>query len=110
MSLLMTRSAAFFSPDYATSKRRFIETATRAGARLEALLLAATGPNDEELSIDIAWLGSATPKRVLVHSSGLHGVEGFAGSAIQLELLEHRPTPAPKTAIVFVHILNPYGM
>jgi hypothetical protein len=106
----MTRSAAFFSPDYATSKRRFLEAATRAGARLQALPLTAKGPNSEELSIDIAWLGSATPQRVLVHSSGLHGVEGFAGSAIQLELLEHRPTPPPRTAIVFVHILNPYGM
>jgi Protein of unknown function (DUF2817) len=110
MSLEMTRSAAFFSPDYATAKRRFREIAVRAGARLEALPLTATGPNSEELSIDIAWLGSRTPQRALVHSSGLHGVEGFAGSAVQLELLERPPLLPADTAIVFVHVLNPYGM
>jgi hypothetical protein len=106
----MTRSADFFSPDYATAKHRFREMAARARARLESLPLTAKGPNREELSIDIAWLGSATPQRALVHSCGLHGVEGFAGSAIQLELLERPSVPAADTAIVFVHVLNPYGM
>ena len=47
---------------------------------------------------------------MLLHSSGLHGVEAFAGSAIQLQLLEHLPVIAEETAIVFVHVLNPYGM
>src|SRR6185503_8493082 len=46
----------------------------------------------------------------LVHSSGLHGVEGFAGSAIQLQLLDNLPALAPDTALVLVHILTPYGM
>lgn len=31
--------------------------------------------------------GSRTPKRVIFHSSGVHGVEGYAGSAIQLQFL-----------------------
>src|SRR5262245_30567740 len=106
----MTRSAAFFSPDYTSAKHRFREIAAQAGARLETLPLTATGPNNEELSIDIAWLGSHTPQRALVHSSGLHGVEGFAGSAIQLELLERPPLLRADTAIVLVHVLNPYGM
>src|SRR6266403_1159288 len=102
----MKRSASFFSPDYATAKRRFREIAARAGARLEALPLMAKGPNDDNLSIDIAWFGATTPRRALVHSSGLHGIEGFAGSAIQLELLERPPALPPDTALVFVHILN----
>ena len=47
---------------------------------------------------------------MLVHSSGLHGVEGFAGSAIQLQwLMEGIPALPGDAAIAVVHVLNPYG-
>jgi len=68
------------------------------------------GPGGRALAIDIAWLGSSSPRRVLVHSSGLHGVEGFAGSAIQIALLERGLRIPADAAVVFVHVLNPYGM
>lgn len=67
------------------------------------------GPNGEPLTIDIAWFGSTKPHNVFLHSSGLHGVEGFAGSAIQLRALEAVPQQS-KTAFIFVNTLNPYGM
>lgn len=48
---------------------------------------------------------------MFVHSSGLHGVEAFAGSAIQLQWMRKGITPlANDDAIVLVHVLNPYGM
>lgn len=47
---------------------------------------------------------------MVLHSAGLHGVEGFAGSAIQTALLERPPPLPPHTALVLVHGLNPYGM
>jgi hypothetical protein len=100
----------YFSPDYFTARDRFRKAATKAGGRLEALSLEAKGPGGEDLTIDIAWLGSNLPARVLLHSSGLHGAEGFAGSAIQLQLLENPPALAKNSALVVVHILNPYGM
>ena len=99
-----------FSPDYGTARRRFQEAATRAGALLESLELDATGPAGEELAIDIAHLGTQNPRRVVLHSSGLHGVEGFAGSAIQLQLLNDVPRLADNTALIVVHVLNPFGM
>ncbi len=49
--------------------------------------LGSTGPGGEDLTIDIGWFGARDPARVLVHSSGLHGIEGYAGSAIQLQWL-----------------------
>jgi hypothetical protein len=106
----MKRSLSHFSPDYFTAKDRFRHAAANAGARMEALRLEAKGPNGEELGIDIAWFGSDTPRRVLLHSSGLHGVEGFAGSAIQLQLLDQLPALPADTALIVVHTLNPYGM
>src|SRR6185369_3728535 len=106
----MTALDTYFSPDYFTARDRFRKAAAKAGARLEALAIEAKGPASEDLTIDIAWFGSPAPQRLLLHSSGLHGVEGFAGSAIQLQLLESPPSIPNDAALLVVHILNPYGM
>jgi Protein of unknown function (DUF2817) len=100
----------YFSPNYFTARDRFRRGAAKAGARLDVLAIGAKGPAGEDLTIDIAWFGSNAPKRLLLHSSGLHGVEGFAGSAIQLQLLDNPPVLPGDAALVVVHILNPYGM
>lgn len=72
--------------------------------------LPGTTPAGEDLTIDIGWFGAPHPARVLVHSSGLHGVEGYAGSAIQLQWLAEGISELPgDAAIVIVHLLNPYG-
>src|SRR5262245_35567737 len=110
MVICMKAGITYFSPDYLTASERFRTTALKSGGRLEILPLQAKGPADQELGIDIAWFGSQAPRRVLLHSSGLHGVEGFAGSAIQLQLLENIPTLHADTPLVVVHVLNPYGM
>jgi hypothetical protein len=95
----------YFSPDYLTAKDRFRDGVRRARGRLEILPL-----DGNELSIDLGWFGAENPRRMLLHSSGIHGVEGFAGSAIQLQLLESLPEFPAGTALVIAHILNPYGM
>lgn len=100
----------FFSPDYAGARARFRASALRAGAALDTLPLAARGPHDESLTIDIAWLGARRPRHVLLHISGVHGVEAFAGSAAQLALLAAPPPLPADCAMVLVHVFNPYGM
>jgi len=100
----------YFSPDYIVARTRFRELVSRGGGALTALELAVRGPQGETLSIDVGWFGPENPRRVVLHSSGLHGVEGFVGSAIQLLLLESIPRLPDDGAIVLVHILNPYGM
>jgi len=47
---------------------------------------------------------------VLLHASGLHGVEAFAGSAVQLAALGNLSRPPAGCALVLAHVLNPYGM
>ena len=100
----------YFSEDYITARRRFLDAAAAAQASIHTLPLTLRALDNQQLSIDIAWTGSSDPTRVLIHSSGLHGVEGFTGSAIQLALLEHRPSVPSDGAILVVHALNPYGM
>jgi hypothetical protein len=106
----MHLSPNFFSPDYSTARHRFREMVAASGGTLEILTAHTKGPAGEDLTIDIAWFGSEKPVRVLVHSSGLHGVEGFAGSAIQLQFLQNIPRIPSDAALVIVHVLNPYGM
>src|SRR5436190_22592979 len=84
-------SETFFSPDYFTAQKRFRDAVIHGGGRLETIPLDAKGPNGEPLGIDIGWFGPQQPQRLLIHSSGLHGVEGFAGSAIQLQFLGKLP-------------------
>jgi len=78
----------------------------------EQLNLESHGPFSEELIIDIAVIGPITSKKLFLYSSGIHGVEGFAGSAIQLSVLDliSNEKPFDTHCIIFIHIINPYGM
>jgi len=106
----MSAGGDYFSADYSTARSRFRQMVETAGGRLDVLPLEAKSPAGENLSIDIGWFGAENARRLLLHSSGLHGVEGFAGSAIQLQFLDRLPSVPPETAFVVVHVLNPYGM
>ncbi|MGE0709917.1 MAG: M14 family metallopeptidase [Planctomycetota bacterium] len=103
--------ADHFSPDYATARARFRRAAEVAGCALEAHPIGQRGAQGEELTIDVALCGAELPTRTVVVSSGLHGVEGFLGSAVQLAVLEDLPARGLPEGLrlVFVHALNPYG-
>lgn len=102
--------AAAFSPDYVTARARFHAAARHHAAIVETLPIAARGPGDEDLGIDIAWLGKRDAQHILLHICGVHGVEAYAGSATQLALLAAPPPIPADGALVLVHVLNPYGM
>ncbi len=104
-------AATAFSADYRTARARFRDAAERLGWACDAYPTGSAGPEGEALTIDVA-ASSPQATRVLVISSGLHGVEGFLGSAIQLALLDRwRRQPGPPAGLrcVMLHALNPYG-
>ncbi len=104
-------TSEYFSQDYYQARTRFREAVARRGGRVESLPIRATGPHGDALTIDVAWFGAAHPTRVMVHSCGLHGIEGFAGSAIQLYWLAHGLPEIPADgAVAIVHVINPWGM
>ncbi len=101
----------YFSPDYETARSRFRAAAENTGGLLTELKLDAKGPNGEDLPIDITWFGAERPRRALLVSSGVHGVEAFAGSAIQLQSLDEILPALPEdAALILIHTVNPYGM
>jgi hypothetical protein len=100
-----------FAQSYAEARRKFLDAATRASARLTRYINPRKGPAGEELTTDVARLGPAEASRVLLTISATHGAEGFCGSGIQTASFESGiagELPAD-TALVAVHAINPYG-
>lgn len=99
-----------FSPDYAVARDRFRHAARQRGWDLEHFELGQPGPHGEELTVDVARTVPSDASSTLVVSSGVHGVEAYFGSAVQIALMElsHWELPASQAA-VFIHGLNPYG-
>jgi hypothetical protein len=94
-----------FSGSYGEARSRFLEAAP--GARRYPSPV--DGPAGETLSTDAAWIGPPDARIVLVTISATHGVEGYCGSACQLDfLLTGGPLP-PDVAVLAVHALNCYG-
>ncbi|KAJ8907211.1 hypothetical protein NDN08_003692 [Rhodosorus marinus] len=100
-----------FSDNYNDARRLFLESARAWGAdRLVSV------PLDEQnragLIMDFA-VKNGRSDRVLIHLGGTHGVEGFAGSAIQSAFLRSSKAqpwdPSKDPTIIFVHAVNPYG-
>ena len=98
-----------FAESYAAARRLFLQAAENAGAAVESHLSPAKGPDGGDLHCDIAWLGPADARRVLLVVSGTHGVEGYAGSACQVAFLRQPPVLPAQTAAVFAHAINPHG-
>ncbi|MBX3284124.1 MAG: DUF2817 domain-containing protein, partial [Actinobacteria bacterium] len=82
------------------------------GARTEAHPIEARGPHGQDLTIDVAVVGATAPARALTVLSGVHGVEGFVNSQLQVDLLGRLASSPPPddVAVVLVHAVNPWGM
>jgi len=100
------------SDTYAQARERFLTAARTRDAEINGAAIESRSPKGEELSIDTAYLGPDSPECVLAISSGIHGVEGFAGSAIQHQLLQDQLSEielSPECGLLLIHGLNPYG-
>ena len=71
----------YFSNTYEQAREKFLHVAAEVDAAIQTTVL------EGDLEVDVAQLGQPG-KPTLIVTSGLHGVEGFFGSAVQLSLLE----------------------
>lgn len=103
-----------FPKDYAASRDRFIARAKAlvqtAGA--EASSFHVPSRRDTDLFVDDVYIPAQGRKdRLFVILSGIHGLEAYAGSAIQ-EMLMQGVLPTmnrENTGAYIVHSMNPYG-
>lgn len=109
----MTSAVDGFAQSYAEARGKFLPAARAASATVESHVHPLRGRDGEELAMDIARIGPADARAVLLLSSACHGVEGFCGSGAQVALLQDgallRAARDTGVALLFVHGLNPYG-
>lgn len=98
----------FFPADYFAARAAFRLRA--AAGQPTRHVIDARGPAGEDLTIDSAYVGAESPQRLVILTSGIHGVEGSAGSALQQLWLSDFAHRLPgDTGMLLVHALNPYG-
>ncbi|MDM0085181.1 M14 family metallopeptidase [Variovorax sp. J31P179] len=101
-----------FSHSYAEAREKFLSAAARRGLPVESHELELVGADGETLATDVVLDGPADASRMLLVISGVHGVEGFCGSAVQTGMLlaAHQGADALRdTAVLHVHAINPFG-
>lgn len=103
----------FFSSSYAQARAQFLAAAEAAQAPVQSYVHPLLGAEGEVLAVDVALDGASDAQRLLIVSSGVHGVEGFGGSGAQVAALGHAQLRAQAraagVAVLYVHALNPYG-
>jgi hypothetical protein len=104
-----------FPTDYFSSRRRFQNAVrelktTHPGAVVGDIRVPSA--TDPDLTVDYAYL-PATQRRskLLVITTGIHGAEGFAGSAFLDLFVRERlgQLDLRNTGVLLVHAINPYG-
>ena len=106
---------AYFSNDYPTARARFQSSAEKMASSWPlALRRSFKVPSqvDQDLTVDYLYLpAQVKTERLLVITSGVHGIEGYTGSAIQLMMLHEFADEfdRQRTGYLFVHAVNPYG-
>ena len=96
---------------YDECRQRFRGAGHLEQADVTSYPIAARGPQGQILTIDVARFGRPTASSVLVVMSGVHGIEGFAGSMLQCDNIVGLPARlAADQAVVMVHAVNPWGM
>lgn len=97
-----------YAADYQQARTLFLEACRINNGELNSFMHPLSS-RSEVLATDVYWLGSSTAENVLVLSSATHGVEGYCGSAAQVQFLRTCPELPENTAVLLIHALNPYG-
>lgn len=110
----MTDIQSLFPETYEASRERFRNNLSAVQSMWPKVeLYQRKLPGDDDLSI--GWIYSEALEkndRVLLFTTGEHGVEGYVGSAMMQRFVEiYMPKLDPRnTGILLVHAINPWGM
>jgi hypothetical protein len=109
----VTAAQSVFSASYAEARRKFLQAAAEAGLAVESKAHPLPGLEGEQTAMDVARDGHPSASKLLILSSGCHGVEGYCGSGVQVDALRDAAARARAAdagvAVLFIHALNPYG-
>lgn len=102
----MTDILNLFKDNFEDSRQSFLELAHSLKGEIHSHQV-------QNLSFDTLYLppSSGKKQRLLILSSGIHGIEGFTGSALQRYFLQKNflDLKSDNTGILILHGINPYG-
>lgn len=97
---------------YSQARYNFLSAASEQATLIKSWQHPLRGIVGEKLYLDLAWFGNLEAKKILLLISGVHGIEGYCGSGIQVGSIRtgwHQAAD-DDIAIVMIHGFNPYGM
>jgi predicted deacylase len=103
----------YYPDSYKASRERFQQSLSLLQSKWpDAHLERHPSADQPDLSIDWLWADARQKKNLVIVTTGLHGIEGYVGSAVQkLFLDEFMPRLDPEnTGLLLVHAINPWGM
>jgi len=108
--------AALFSDTYEEARAKFLSFAKAAQQHFDGASISkieVPSLKDADLTIDVYYQPARkTNKNLLIMASAVHGIEGYAGSALQSQFLKdhyQKDINHDSTGVLLIHAVNPYG-
>lgn len=105
-------SHCYFSTDYTGAREKFKAACTLADISPRSYENPAPGPGGLLLTTEVARFGPVDARKLLILISGVHGIEGLAGSGCQTAFIAQGLCgDLPEgVAVLVVHAINCYGV
>lgn len=106
---------AYFQNSYEECREAFLFQAENLQQRFDSVEIYSVqveSKTDDNLTIDFCYIPAKdTTLKLLVINSGIHGIEGFVGSAVQQMLMQEllQPNMLSEIGVLFVHGMNAWG-
>lgn len=106
---------SYFNQEYVDCRKEIIDYAQKFSQKfddVELINIKVPSRVDQELFVDVVYIpAQKASERLLILSSGTHGIEGYVGNAVQEMFIERFLTSdlLENTGVLLIHGLNPYG-
>ena len=109
------KNLGYFNSTYEECRTSFINEAQNIRTKFEGVEIFAIpveSKTDKNLSIDFCYIPAKDSSlKLLLINSGIHGIEGFVGSAVQQMIMEEilSPEQLSEMGVLFIHGMNAWG-
>lgn len=109
------KNLSYFNNSYEDAQKNFILKSKELALKYpntKSFKIPVSSNIDTNLTVDFCYIrGSQKTDKIFILSSGVHGVEGFVGSAVQLYFMDNyiNDRLLNSTNILLIHAVNPYG-
>lgn len=113
-STVTEENLEFYFESYEECRSEFISVANRASEKFSGTTGRFSVPSavDNDLTVDYIYIpAQLNLTKLLILNSGIHGIEGYTGSAVQLMFMQEflPEMDLSEMGVLLIHGMNPYG-